>query len=137
MTNRKAKIRFNGEEAEWKEVKCGIPQGSPMSSILFNLYMSSLLRKMEREVEEKWMRVYFLTFIDDVTIVLESPSWRKAEAGGKCLLGVEGSGEVPVDERMGRREGKRKNDLELPSSATTKEADTIKILGVWVDSRTK
>lgn len=45
LTGRKAKMRFDGEEGEWRDVENGIPQGSPVSPVLFNLYISSLLRK--------------------------------------------------------------------------------------------
>lgn len=86
MTDRTAKIRFDAEEGPWRSVPTGIPQGSPVSPILFNLYISRLLKEMDEAATEREMRVYFPTFINYVTIVLESASWREGRKDGKRLL---------------------------------------------------
>lgn len=63
MTERKAKIRFDGEEGRWREVPNGMPQESPVSPVLFNLYISSLLRRMQEKAEQKGMKYIFLRLL--------------------------------------------------------------------------
>lgn len=43
-TNRTVQIRLDGEIGPPQNVNCGLPQGSPISSILFMLYMSPIFR---------------------------------------------------------------------------------------------
>lgn len=45
MRDRTVKLRFDGEE-EWHLVETGIPQGSSISPILFNIYIAPLLREI-------------------------------------------------------------------------------------------
>ena len=39
-------VRLNGLNTEWFEVKCGLKQGCALSSILFNLYINDLIRRI-------------------------------------------------------------------------------------------
>lgn len=147
MTERQAKLRFDGEEGEWRDVATGIPQGSPVSPILFNLYISSLLRRMEEEARANGMKVYFPTFIDDVTIVLENRTWREARADQEKLIECmyrwaeeKGMG-FEEDKfqwmRMGKKEAGAQRVIELPGGKRIKESREIKILGVWIDAGQK
>lgn len=43
MRDRKVRLLFKGKESEWIEWKSGLPQGSPLSPILFLIYNSQLL----------------------------------------------------------------------------------------------
>lgn len=147
MTDRSAKIRFDAEEGPWRSVPTGIPQGSPASPILFNLYISRLLKELDEVAATGDMKVYFPTFIDDVTIVLESATWREGREDGKKLVEcmykwAEGKGMGFEDEkfqwtRIGKKTGSNRQQWRLPSGVTREEAREVKVLGVWVDAEMK
>ena len=47
LTGRTATLRFDGKKAAPRPVRAGVPQGSPLSPILFILYISSLYQELE------------------------------------------------------------------------------------------
>jgi hypothetical protein len=47
MQHTKAKIKLNNEYTEQIEVKTGIKQGDPLSTVLFCTVMESLMKKLE------------------------------------------------------------------------------------------
>ena len=44
LENRKVQVRFQGGVTSPKELVCGVPQGSPISPLLFLLYMAEPMR---------------------------------------------------------------------------------------------
>jgi retron-type reverse transcriptase len=42
LSNRKQCVQFNGVISEYKEVICGVPQGSVLGHLLFLLYMNGI-----------------------------------------------------------------------------------------------
>lgn len=44
MSNRSASIRLDGQHSQMRELRCGLPQGSPISPILFLLFVEPLLK---------------------------------------------------------------------------------------------
>ena len=58
-----ARLRFDGLESELLEVTTGVPQGSPLSPILFILFISTLYRKLQGG------RLLLVGFADDTNLL--------------------------------------------------------------------
>ena len=67
MTKRKIRLRFNRQSQQQAIEVIGVPQGSPVSPILFLLYVRGLLAKQG----------FQLSYIDDFSISVASGSARK------------------------------------------------------------
>lgn len=71
MDERKVWIEINGEAGEEIAYTSGLPQGSPISPILFNIMMSDLERSVSREGRQNTLG---LSFLDDVAWVASGKS---------------------------------------------------------------
>ncbi len=65
MQGRRTRVAFDGYESDWVQINSGIPQGSPISLILFLFFISELLEGIQ-SVEEKKLG---FRFIDDINII--------------------------------------------------------------------
>src|SRR5690606_34934890 len=65
ITNRKATLFFDGQQAQETNIRAGVPQGSPLSPVLFILYIASLYKILK----EKHSKVSLVGFADDTNIL--------------------------------------------------------------------
>src|SRR6266702_2347666 len=67
MSNRKIQLSFNVQTQKKVKIEIGIPQGSPISPILFSLYICNIC-------SQETKRAYPLSYVDDfaITIILNS-----------------------------------------------------------------
>jgi hypothetical protein len=63
MTDRKPSLLINRHESSIKPTMTGIPQGSPVTPILFAIYISGIFEEIAEEV----MGATGLSFIDDIS----------------------------------------------------------------------
>lgn len=70
LSDRTAGLAFDGEIEEMSPVQTGIPQGSPVSPILFLLYRSPLFDELERKHPEARCPSY----IDDLGLLVVGKS---------------------------------------------------------------
>jgi hypothetical protein len=78
LSNRKLQLCFNGQIQEKVEIETGIPQGSPISPILFLLYIRNICSL-------KTEGAYSLSYMDDFAITVTSNS---AKSNCKKLEGI-------------------------------------------------
>jgi len=65
----KAKIKLNSEYTEQFEVKTGIRQGDPLSTILFCTVMESLMKKLEMRGNISTRLKQLCVYADDIVLV--------------------------------------------------------------------
>ena len=68
ISGRSLKLLFNRQSDENQPIQTGIPQGSPISPILFLIYIRGLFRSRA---------VKFISYVDDITLSFASTSPRK------------------------------------------------------------
>ncbi|KAL4153411.1 hypothetical protein QTP88_001244 [Uroleucon formosanum] len=69
LSDRKFKVHINGKESKYKYLQNGLPQGSVLSPVLFNVYTSDFVNTTLR----KFM------YADDVGLVAQADSFEKLE----------------------------------------------------------
>src|SRR5690606_16903408 len=77
MTERSIQLAFDGHKEDLVPVETGIPQGSPVSPILFLIYLKPLFDVLE----VKHPNLQFPSYIDDVAVIAigRSLSWNVEE----------------------------------------------------------
>jgi hypothetical protein len=141
MTDRKTTLVIQGQETTAFSVPAGVPQGSPLSPILFLFYNSELLDLCQRPKEG----LSAVGFADDVNILAYSRS-----TGSNCrMLEEEHSRCLAWAKRHGMRFAPTKYELihftrsrqfnlrasiHLGSIEKQPSSD-IRVLGVWLDTK--
>jgi hypothetical protein len=81
MSNRRVEITMNGEPGLAIETNIGLPPGSPVSLVLFLIYIADLETLIQREVN----RAVGLLFVDDVMWIAEGTNVEEVtEQLNKC-----------------------------------------------------
>jgi hypothetical protein len=81
MSNYRVEITINREPGLAIETNTGLPQGSPVSPVLFLIYIVDIVALIKKEVDG----VVGLSFVDDVTWIIERTTVEEAtEQLNKC-----------------------------------------------------
>jgi hypothetical protein len=142
MTDRSSSLVFSGTETEEKAVPIGIPQGSPLSPILYLFYAAELLEVCNNTEE----RLSTCGFVDDTNMLAYSRTTEEncrilERAHTRCLDWAARYGASFAPEKYElihlSRNPKRFNmQAQLQLGTVTKApTPTIRVLGVWLDPR--
>ena len=97
LTNRQQKVVLNGASSEWSRVYSGVPQGSVLGPLLFNIYVNDIPSvvnsktlmfaddtKIFRRIQSQ---SYFLQFQQDISNLLAwSVKWQLKFNFSKCFI---------------------------------------------------
>src|SRR5437868_742262 len=86
LTERRIRIRFTEHESDWISTQTGIPQGSPLSPILFLFFISKLLEEFQRTQNN----TLAFDFVDNTNLIAWSGSATEncqhlTEAHDRCI----------------------------------------------------
>src|SRR5208337_635114 len=131
-----ARLRFDKAEAALYELHAGVPQGSPLSSILFNLYLASLYETLYRD------GLQVVGFADDTNLItynsdiaanyrrLES-AWITYENWARTR-GITFAPEKSELIYFSRAQAAPQQKVRLSGNAI-KPVELTKFLGIWFD----
>jgi len=141
MTDRKAALAFDGEKESIKPVETGIPQGSPISPILFLIYIRPLFDRLN----SKFPSAGVPSYIDDVGIVYTGKSiktnCRVLEEIAKEVFTWAEENAVTFDDskseliHFSTAQRRPTQTVELPNGTVVQPSECLRWLGIWLDRK--
>jgi hypothetical protein len=146
MEERKVIMSMDRKEGDSMDVETGVPQGSPVSPVLFVIYLSGLFGRVEEK--EKECGSEGISFVDDVAWVVEGEDvgectqrleacareaqiWAKENA---CQFDIEKTEAILFTRRRSNKEPKMKAKIRVGSHEVQYNKEATRWLGVWLDS---
>jgi len=146
MKERKVIMSMDGKEGDSMDVEPGVLQGSPVSLVLFVIYLSGLFGRVEEK--EKECGSEGISFVDDVAWVVEGEDvgectqrlegcakeaqiWAKENA---CQFEIEKTEAILFTRKGSNKEPKMKAKIRVGSHEVQYNKEATRWLGVWLDS---
>lgn len=143
LTDRQACLVVDGIEGPLEDIQAGLPQGSPVSPILFIIYISKLLK----ELEERFPSTTIPSFADDICVLVagssvEEVSVALGEIGDSALnLGKEHKIEFEMKKTeavlLSRRRDTQRKAKDFPINLAGRSVpfnkEATRWLGFWLD----
>ena len=142
LCERETTLLINGEETEWFRVPAGVPQGSPLSPILFLLYNAELLEICSRPKEA----LHSIGFVDDINILTYGTTTkgnclRLGRVHERCLRWAEEHGIAFAPKKYelihftaARKRFDLEQSIEL-GDVVKCPTRQVRVLGVWLDPK--
>jgi hypothetical protein len=135
LSDRMLRLSFVGQIEKFSRVETVIPQGSPISPILFLIYVRELFRQIAAKV---------LSYIDDISLSVASTSLKKniriLQREVAKMYELRAKNVIQFDlaktEFMHFTTGKEAKtaSLRLPNGEVVEPKETVRWLGIWFDS---
>ncbi|MBD0342806.1 MAG: reverse transcriptase family protein, partial [Microcoleus sp. Co-bin12] len=140
MTNRSIELKFDGKKSSNRQIRTGIPQGSPISPILFLIYIRFLFPKLRIDG-----LINSSSFCDDIQISTSSKSiatnCRILTNAAQVAFQWAGENTVKFDDDKSElihfesKRSKSTHTITLPNGTILKPQKMIKWLGIWIDRK--
>ena len=141
LSERVMSLAFDGEKQTPKKVVTGIPQGSPISPILFLIYIRYLFPKLRA----KYIGLETPSYIDDVALCIEGKDRKKnidlLQKVAKVAFNWAESNTVKFDDDKSElihfTKSRKEPDecLQLPNGTTIAPKKVVKWLGIYLDRK--
>jgi hypothetical protein len=143
LQDRHTRIAYPGYKSEWIQTQTGIPQGSPLSPILFLFFISELLETFQQEASD----TLGFGFVDDTNLITWGNSaqdncQRLTVAHERCLAWAKRYRAVFAPDKYQLIHFTRKKRHDRADLASTVrindhpakiQESSLRVLGVWVD----
>ena len=134
LSNRKQRVKINSHKSDWSCIVRGVPQGSMMGPILFNIYLNDLLFILEKDCT-----VYNYADDNNLSFIHEDVDVVKGMLEDVCNQAI-----MWFNENFMRVNPEKFQFMLLNSSinislnvsgSTISNTDMIKLLGVYIDKK--
>lgn len=136
LSKRQMKLQFDRQTEKFSPIETGIPQGSPVSPILFLIYIRNMFKSSTVE---------FLSYIDDIALTVSSQSFKKnieimeREVQKLQDIGFQNAVSFDLEKteliHFENTKAARKWKLTLPNGHIVTPKSTVRWLGVWFDQK--
>jgi ribonuclease HI len=142
MQDRRVVMSVDGQDGEVREVTTGLPQGSPVSPVLFALYISEIHQAVESQVED----CRGISFVDDITWIVEGTdiedvSCKLEQCATASLEWAQSNAvrfEVSKTEAIlfsrARKHRKSQRGVRVGQQVVHFKPEATRWLGIWLDS---
>jgi hypothetical protein len=145
LSDRRAMLVIDGRTSETRDVQAGLPQGSPVSPVLFILSVSAMFQWLE----DRHPTLQAISFVDDIGLVVECSELGKGAgqleriAGDAMRWGLDNKVEFEVSKTEVLMFSRRRKVLRTAKDAVirigeqkfTIKQDSTKWLGFWLDPK--
>ena len=137
LEDRSLKLKFDSQEEDFSPINTGIPQGSPISPILFLIYIRDLFPRISSAIK-------VLSYLDDIALITSSTSLQK----NIRILERESLNLYQQGDLNGIKFDLQKTELihfntpksqalpiQLPNKELVYPKQLVRWLGIWFDSK--
>lgn len=144
LSKRRVQLVINGFTCPNREITTGVPQGSPVSPILFIIYLSGVFNSIEARIPE----ITALSFADDIALLApgktieeiqrslaiageEAISWGMAN---NVIFDIDKTEAVLFTKKRKIRRNIRRYNLEFQGQTIPFNREATRWLGIWLDT---
>lgn len=145
LSNRRAMLVIDERTGETRDIQAGLPQGSPVSPVLFILSVSALFQWLEN----RHTSLQPISFVDDVGLVIECDGLEEGTKQLECIArdtmqwGSDNEVEFEVSKTEVLLFSRRRTILQAANKVVVRigeqsfaiKLEATKWLGFWLDSK--